>query len=198
MKKPDHGRSVRRLLLKNPHCHWCGAPVVTVATYARLTAPERALVRVGNEDHVVPRSRGGRRGANIVLSCVDCNMARGDGSLLHQPWEPARVGPQAVEPPPARRRVPHQPVKWVPFFVDAPPHLGMVHARRWWYRLARETAAVNGISATEAATALANQLRNRAQPDSADFGLGPQHSGETLAEWAAVHGVNLDVIGVIA
>lgn len=57
-----------------------------------------------NLDHVVPRSKGGSTGwDNIVLSCVDCNTKKGDGTpaqaglkLLVRPSKPRWKGASTV------------------------------------------------------------------------------------------------------
>jgi hypothetical protein len=52
----------------DPHCAYCNM---------RLTP--RTLTR----DHVVPRSKGGGTGENLVPACGPCNRAKADHSLLY-------------------------------------------------------------------------------------------------------------------
>jgi 5-methylcytosine-specific restriction endonuclease McrA len=51
-----------------PHCAYCNV---------RLTRD--TLTR----DHIVPRSKGGTNGDNLVPACGPCNRAKADDSLLH-------------------------------------------------------------------------------------------------------------------
>lgn len=58
----------RRLLAKDPHCHWCGRYVEQDARYEEMKA---------TLDHVIPRERGGSNNAdNLVLACRPCNDKR--------------------------------------------------------------------------------------------------------------------------
>jgi len=53
------------LVWRNPRCYWCGS---------------RVEFHFSTLDHVIPISRGGSNGdENLVLSCLECNAARGDG-----------------------------------------------------------------------------------------------------------------------
>lgn len=47
-----------RLIKKDPHCYYCGCEV---------TLDNSTL------DHLIPRSKGGKGGNNLVLSCYSCN-----------------------------------------------------------------------------------------------------------------------------
>ena len=51
-----------------PHCAYCNA-----------TLTRRTITR----DHVIPRSKGGGAGENLVPACGPCNRAKADHSLLH-------------------------------------------------------------------------------------------------------------------
>jgi hypothetical protein len=56
-------RERKRMLKKDPHCHWCGCP---------LDAQTATL------EHVIPLVRGGtNRRENLVIACSPCNGARG-------------------------------------------------------------------------------------------------------------------------
>jgi hypothetical protein len=59
MQKSEYPLYRKRLLKRNPHCHYCGISV---------------NVDTSNMDHVLPKSRGGDHWpANLVLSCKKCN-----------------------------------------------------------------------------------------------------------------------------
>ena len=65
-KRVTHSRSRtvrKRLLRKDPHCHWCGAELdITTATL----------------EHIIPLARGGSNGNdNLTLACRKCNHGRG-------------------------------------------------------------------------------------------------------------------------
>ena len=62
-RRSNYGRIKRRLLRRDPHCHWCH---------------ERLTVETGTIDHLVPLARGGLDNANnMVLACQPCNHRRG-------------------------------------------------------------------------------------------------------------------------
>lgn len=57
----------RKFWERNPCCHYCGA---------KLEFIESTL------DHVIPRSKGGTgKQSNLVLSCLPCNLAKGDSDV---------------------------------------------------------------------------------------------------------------------
>lgn len=58
----------RKLLQKDPHCHWCRRYVEEKARYPEMKA---------TLDHVIPLDRGGSNGLdNLVLACKPCNDKR--------------------------------------------------------------------------------------------------------------------------
>lgn len=62
------GRKRARMLLADPHCHYCNEPL----TFQTSTI-----------DHIVPRSQGGANAdENLVLACFPCNQTKGDDSTL--------------------------------------------------------------------------------------------------------------------
>lgn len=50
-------------------CYWCGC----VLTRKGTNKPRSATI-----DHLLPKSRGGGRGDNIVSCCYACNNRKGD------------------------------------------------------------------------------------------------------------------------
>lgn len=70
-ERMNTGRSARRrrkLLARDPHCHWCGRHVEEepASDYEKATL-----------DHVIPLHRGGSNGPdNTVLACGPCNERR--------------------------------------------------------------------------------------------------------------------------
>ena len=57
---------------KGGHCFHCGS--LTLLTRVRCD-------RQATRDHLIPRSKGGGDGANLVLSCYRCNQDKGDKML---------------------------------------------------------------------------------------------------------------------
>lgn len=63
---------------------WNVEPVLCAYCNARLTKQTRT------RDHVVPRSRGGPNGDNLVPACAPCNRDKGDDHLLMYMWRRER------------------------------------------------------------------------------------------------------------
>jgi hypothetical protein len=58
-------------------CFYCRRPMSLTQPFKPWEGPR------ATREHLVPRSQGGRGGANVVAACVRCNNRRGD-----QPWLP--------------------------------------------------------------------------------------------------------------
>lgn len=67
-------KRVERLRAKNPNCYYCGRETLPAPTGD--TPPAYPLT--ATIDHMIPASRGGGAGANLVLACRDCNELKGD------------------------------------------------------------------------------------------------------------------------
>ncbi len=52
-------------------CHWCRRPMFLAPPGVDSTRPDLAT-----REHLVPRSRGGGEGENVVLACKKCNNER--------------------------------------------------------------------------------------------------------------------------
>lgn len=66
-------------------CTYCGYRLYCHRCYPFPLPRAREITR----DHVVPRSRGGKGGDNLVASCFPCNKDKGN-RLLHEPPTPKR------------------------------------------------------------------------------------------------------------
>lgn len=96
--------SRNNVFLRDKHCcQYC---------HRQLSAPQLTL------DHVVPRSQGGRRvWDNIVTACRPCNARKADLSCDEAGMFPAKhpCEPAILPVVPKRFGVPHVPTQWLPF-----------------------------------------------------------------------------------
>ncbi len=69
-KKGKPKRSKRKVY----HCYWCGRRITKHEPRDDGTVPGDALTR----EHLIPVSKGGGNGRNVVYACRKCNMERGD------------------------------------------------------------------------------------------------------------------------
>lgn len=60
-------------------CHICGYKVIDPRSGTSLRHPAAA-----SEDHLIPASKGGGRGANLALAHKWCNSAKGDKELTDE------------------------------------------------------------------------------------------------------------------
>ena len=54
-------------------CYWCNKPIKKHTPRADGTVPDGALTR----EHLLPKSKGGKQGNNLVKACRKCNVERG-------------------------------------------------------------------------------------------------------------------------
>jgi hypothetical protein len=59
-------------------CYYCGT-AIHICDHPKLPGQQRMLCwNAATRDHVIPRSRGGGDGSNLVAACWSCNNAKGD------------------------------------------------------------------------------------------------------------------------
>lgn len=115
-------------------CHWCPR----VDTLLNMT-----------QDHLIPASRGGpNTGANVVLTCWDCNQARGNGPTYPGPVSALLAGilwrqklqPQPHHPGIKRHDLPPLPSYITPLFPGKEPYRTR---GKWARKFGREPYTVN-------------------------------------------------------
>lgn len=83
MKKVNFGRFEDLWESQKGLCFYCERRLIKPFSARRKDGGQPG--RMATFDHVIPKSRGGGRGENLVLACYKCNHEK--GSLRPEEWQ---------------------------------------------------------------------------------------------------------------